>query len=474
MRFALLTLAVLGSVGQATEPKTEVARLSSRSFAEREAAAKSLEEFGTSALPELRKALAEDSDAEVQLRAADLIDRIQRRAEMIRLTRGQPVALDYKDRPLDAAIIDLRAKLGIPLVLHPSVKAPGRLITVVSGELPPWQALEKFCAAAGLMEQLKPDAKAEIKAPLRTDRRKKVRFEEADDGPGMGAQSLGGPGDVPVTLVDGQSSPPADCRTGIRVRALPMSYLGSGIDRGLGELTLNLDVAPQAESNWVNTTEIRIGKASTVAGLELQTVWKPDRVATSRIFFSQSDMGRAKSLEAALPARTNPRVLPVTFKMPQGEVKSLAKLEGLVLGEILAANQTLVEMDNIVEGAEGAGPQGSTLTVVSMTTDPKSKALSMVLRTSSSSAVWESARRTFGNFESLLNSESFSKLVFQDADGKLVPHTCTYKINKGDGIRVIFEGTIQFHAGIPAKLVLMGTKLVSVALPFQLKDVPLE
>ena len=283
MRTALLISALLGLTGhfaggaEPVQPESLIAQLASGSFAEREAATKSLRELGTIALPGLKKTLAENANPEVQDRVAGLLAKIQSDSDSALLTVGKPIALDFKDRPLNAAITDLRAKLGIPLVLHPTVKDATRLITVISGELPPWQALERFCTAARLMEQSKADAKADVKAPARTGRRKLQL--ESSDGAVLIAQFLGRPGDVPVTLVDGQSSPSADRRTGVRVQALPMSYPGSGIDRNLGELTLNIDVAPQTGLNWVNTTEVRIGKASTSGGRELQTVWKPDPAA---------------------------------------------------------------------------------------------------------------------------------------------------------------------------------------------------
>ncbi len=492
MRNALLTLMALCGVwssGSAAEPKPEslVVHLASRSFAEREAATKALEVLGTAALPALQKAIAENPDPEVQLRAAGLIERIQKRADMIRLTRGKPVAFDFRNRRLSEAVAELRTKLDIPLLLHPhpsAVKNPSRLITAKSEELPPWEALEKFCAAAGLMERFEssPDLEKLFGKPQKRD------LEVTDNMPlvprGSDAKVLGRPGEAPVILVDGKSTLPADRRTGVRVQAMPMSYPGSGLDRNTGELTLHLDVAPQQGLNWTVTHEIRIGKATTIGGRELRTMWKPD--ANKSLIPIRSDEiepGGLTELETPTKSRCpNPRVLSVTFKTDDSDLKSLSQLEGLVLGEILASDQSLVSIDNLAEsvGMEVAGPQGSTLSVVSMTTDAKSKAVTLILRINNSIAVWESARRNFGNVDSLLNSDSFSRFVFYDAEGKPIPQTCVYKINKGDGIRVIFEGTIRLAVGDgkaplkPVKMRLTGTKIVGVAVPFQLKDVPLE
>jgi len=463
-----------------------VAQLASRSFPEREAATKALFELGPAALPALRKALAENSNAEVQDRAAGLASKIQLASDAMMLTRGKPVAFDFRDRPLNAAVAELRTKLGIPLNLHPGVKDPARLITVKTDELPPWQALEKFCAAVGLTEQLTPDAKPEAN-PL-TGRRpvRQLQPIEIYDGQQMGVQLLGRPGDVVVVLIDGASSPPADRRGGVRVSALPVRYPGSGIDRNTGEITLHLDIAPQQGLNWIATTEIRIGKATAASGQELRAVWKPDGLQRANPN-SEIELGfRVYDLETPIPSlRTNPRVLPVIFKTGDGEFKSLRNLEGLILGEIAQPNVPVIVVDDIAGsiGQSFAGPGDSTLTLVSMKIDVKSNSTTLVLRASGANqfAGRQFQRRPAGNAEAVLNFQSFAKIRYTDADGKAMPQPpIQMSSSTSDGIRDTYEVTLRFGSGggktatQPAKLVLTGTKMIPVSLPFALKDVPLE
>lgn len=492
MRNALLTLVAFGGGWTSAlaadpapaNPKADglIARLASPSYAEREAATKSLQELGTEALPGLKKAQAENSNPEVQTRVANIVAKIQLDADVASLTQGKPVALDFQDKPLNVALAELRTKTGIPLTLHTTVQDPARSVTVKTDALPPWIAIEKFCVAAGLTEQLKPDAKAEVKP--QTGRRPIRRNVENYDGPGLGAQLLGRPGDVAVILVDGLATLPADRRGGVRIQALPMSYPGSGIDPIAGELTLHLDVAPQAGLNWTYTSEIRIGKAKTSDGKELQTIWKPDVVPLANPY--DLEQFQVDSIEIELPVkstRTNPRVLPLTFKIDAGELKSLSKLDGLILGEIAQPNQPIVEVAELATalGQTFAGPNDSSLTIVSMTTDEKSKSTTLVLRASCTSA-WavRQVRQRVGTNDSSINFQSFAKIRYFDADGKAMTQPLVRQSSSsGDGVRETYEVSIRFGttgatAPKPVKMVLHGTKIVPVALPFSLKDVPLE
>src|SRR5262249_38501900 len=144
-----------------------VAGLGSDEFSERESAARRLERMGTTALPALRNA-CKSSDPEVRRRAASLVERIERTAESARLLTVAPVTFNYVNVPLGTAAPDSRSLTRIPIALDPDgVANPSRPITVTSGPLPPWQALEVFCKAAGLKESFQ----SELPPPKPTIRR---------------------------------------------------------------------------------------------------------------------------------------------------------------------------------------------------------------------------------------------------------------------------------------------------------------
>src|SRR5204862_7077262 len=114
-----------------------------------------LDALGAAALDALRKS-ASASDPETRRRAAELADRIEVRLTAIRLLTPTLVQLDYKDTPLAAAVVDLAKRTGAPITLASPDAFGGRTVTVASGPLPFWEALELFCRQAGLHEREDP------------------------------------------------------------------------------------------------------------------------------------------------------------------------------------------------------------------------------------------------------------------------------------------------------------------------------
>jgi len=482
---AVAALALIGNAAVAAEPDDSIAQLASRSYAEREAATKSLDALGTTALPALQKALAESSNPEVQLRVRGLIAKIQRRADSMLFIQAKPVSFDFQERPLSSAVADIRSKTGIPLALDPSVKDKVRPITLKLDELPPWQAIERFCAAAGLRETLTPNAKPEAKGgrPGRRPNRL-VEFEN----PGV-AQSLARPEDLPIVLVEGKNNGAVDSTGGIRIRALPLTYAGSGADRSAGEVKLHFDVAPQPGLNWLETKEIRIGRATSATGRELSALFRPEAIP-SPFAGNEDGIGIAiDSIEGDIPilkpTRTNSRAVPVTFKAEERDGKSLRNLEGLIIGEVARPNRPILTIDDLA-AANGVvyGSQNSTLTVVSMTSDAKSGSTKLVLRIGGPSnfdGMQQAGPRGNRLGEIGLSERSIRNIRYYDADGRLMKQPVQQGSNAmSDGFSESVEMTLRFGSGAsniapkPVKLVLMGTEIVTVEVPFKLKDVPLE
>jgi RNA polymerase sigma factor (sigma-70 family) len=129
-----------------------IEQLGSDSFAEREKATKELEKIGAAALPALRKA-AESDDGERRKRASDLLRKIEGRAERDKVLAPKRVHLVYKDTPLAKAVADFKKKSGYDLALSdPQGKLKARTVTLDTGEVTFWQALDQFCKKAGLIE----------------------------------------------------------------------------------------------------------------------------------------------------------------------------------------------------------------------------------------------------------------------------------------------------------------------------------
>src|SRR5207247_422067 len=122
-------------------------------FAAREAAMTALDQLGGTALPALKAALR-SSDAEVQWRAEEVAQRIERRLEVQRLLKPRTVRLSYKDTPVAEAVADFAQKTGFQVQILDAERAKiTRKITLDTGDVPFWQAYQRLCEAAGLVER---------------------------------------------------------------------------------------------------------------------------------------------------------------------------------------------------------------------------------------------------------------------------------------------------------------------------------
>ncbi|MDY3552236.1 hypothetical protein R5W24_001316 [Gemmata sp. JC717] len=159
MRSALLLCVALGAVAGAAPVQPVGPRdiprlidaLGSEDFAEREAATKRLDELNLLALAGLRAATRSENP-EVADRAKDLVKRIERRAANDRLLAPTTVELDATDAPLDTVLAALSKQAGCEVVVGgPRANdTAGAKVTVATGKVPFWVAVQKVCAAGRL------------------------------------------------------------------------------------------------------------------------------------------------------------------------------------------------------------------------------------------------------------------------------------------------------------------------------------
>ncbi len=168
-----------------------VARLGSDDFRDREAAAAGLEKSGPAAIPALREA-AGSTNPEVRQRAAAILFKLRRTAESNELLVPKKVTLTYRDMPLGTAINDLKTRTGLNITLDISrVADPLRKVTCVTGEVPLWEAVERFCDAAGLREAYR----LELDVPKQPPQGRRVYVPPP---------TIPMPDAVPVVLIDGK------------------------------------------------------------------------------------------------------------------------------------------------------------------------------------------------------------------------------------------------------------------------------
>ena len=157
---ALTGLAVVpGHITGETKDKIDAAaidklveQLGSDTFAEREAASAALAKMGKPALGSLRKAMT-SKDNEIRKRAKDILTKLEKEVASAEVLTPTKVHLVYKDTPLKEALEDFKKQTGARIVLHdPDKKLEKTKVTLDTGKTTFWDALEKFCDAAGVVE----------------------------------------------------------------------------------------------------------------------------------------------------------------------------------------------------------------------------------------------------------------------------------------------------------------------------------
>jgi hypothetical protein len=144
------SLAIIVFLGQApvADPSGLVAQLGSRHYAEREAAAQSLEHLGYEALPALRLARS-SRDLEIRTRATYLVNRI----EGALLTQPTLIALDFQDRPLPEVLKAIGEQAGVQLTVTNEAVPPLSTRRLTLREPRPvtlWKAIDRLCDAGQL------------------------------------------------------------------------------------------------------------------------------------------------------------------------------------------------------------------------------------------------------------------------------------------------------------------------------------
>jgi hypothetical protein len=239
-----------------------VSQLGSDNFSDREQAFTKLEEIGTPALEALKKA-AKSEDAETRRRAEDLLEKIEAKARSEELLAPTRVKLAYKDTPVPEAVADFAKRTGRPVVLSPELvqKFADRKVTVESGELSFWEALDLLSRKAGLTESF------HVNVPL------------VPAPPGFGAKrpALARPvfmgGIDQIVLTEGKPSElPIYFGGAARVRQLPADAPILERKPADKELQIGLGVALEGTARLLAVTGVKIDKAQDDQGQSLAVI----------------------------------------------------------------------------------------------------------------------------------------------------------------------------------------------------------
>ncbi len=274
-----------------------IAQLGSDDFDEREKASADLEAVGDPAYAALREA-AKSTDEEVHKRAEILIGKIEKRRESAEALKPKHVHLVYKDTPLADAVADFKKQTGYDITLNdPENKLKDRKITLDTGDVTFWQAMDQFCDKAGLQEAdvtanglAAPIGPVPVRAPRLKFRQgviNPVPVPPAANGPALQVAAqpvpplpppppvgvgviVAAPGLPPgvapsagadaITLTDGKADPlPTDASSAVRVQALlKADSFGPAPD---GEILIGLRLSIEPRMLLQNVDKVKVGKA---------------------------------------------------------------------------------------------------------------------------------------------------------------------------------------------------------------------
>ena len=452
-----------------------VHRLGSPDYADREAATRALLDLGAPALDALRRA-ARHPDEEVRTRASRLVRQIEQRAASARLLAPQRIRLAYNNAPVTAVVEDLAQKTGLRIHLEgDTARLAGRTVTMDTGERTLWEAFDRVCTVAGLVERVPPPRPRETIAAVQTIRTIGNRTYIEDDR-GEDEEDRG------LILADGPPVRVPTCYAGaVRVRALPAAGRAEA-KQADGELAVVLDVTTEPRLRWQRVVRVRVDRAVDDQGQVLTQLSKFDREPLRLV----PPQGRGRWGAAVPPGIDLPeppgtvRRTTVWLRAGPRPARALTELTGVLSAQVQAPPRPLMTVPDVLRsaGAVVTSPAGGSLRVVEVRrlddgqvrwrihlTAPLTRPGLVLVNGRLIGEVEESVEATAANF------------TLHDAQGRPLAITG----EAGTELTGAGRYTQQFELtytpapgrGEPATLVYTGWTTAILDVPFTLEDVPL-
>jgi hypothetical protein len=208
--------------------------------------------------PETPKSEIPQTEAPVAQKAGDDL--------ATRLLAPKRVKLVFKDTPLAEAVADFKKQSGYEISLSdPDGKLRVRTITLDTGEVTFWQALDQLCLKAGLVESPPPPAKALPELPGGFGEFPKPPVpgqRETAQPPGAGREANG------IILTDGKAvQVPTDGSTSVRVRTEAIGKIVEG-----DQFLFRVQITPEPKLHGIKIVAVRIKKAIDSVGQNLEPV----------------------------------------------------------------------------------------------------------------------------------------------------------------------------------------------------------
>jgi hypothetical protein len=405
---------------------------------------------------------------------------------------GDKFSQELGDATLNKAVADFQTKSGYTIHLHdPDGKLKDRKITLDTEETTFWHAVALFCDKAELSEAIIEDLMPARKQPG------------------------GAPPAVPWWPKTGQElilkagkakKVPTDDRCAIRIQALAKADLPGNFYEG--EITLPLEVSLEPKLTW-NTSQswrktlqsIHVDKAVDDQGQKLTKVIPKIEGATGVDVSSKPP--RIRKMDPQVQQRMSQRPFPARSKMGgvgltevvilefrkgAKEAKSLKELKGVLTMQLRSEVRPVIVADklNKAAGKTFKGDGGGSVKIVNVASEEEQTTIKLEFEQGDVMPLLRDL--TPGEGIALGGAGQFTYrmwgLCIQDDKGKSLPidgsrsQGITSMARRGnDGPRKITTYTLvcphDKDKGKPAKVVYLGRKLVTVEVPFALKDVPL-
>jgi hypothetical protein len=380
MRTAIFVLTcVLGSLlapadgaraaDKGNDPSNRVGRLITQlgndAFVQREAAMKQLEAIGPPALEALRKSV-NSPDPEIKRRVRELVQRLEKRAETEKALAPTKVRLSCKDTPLNEVLAGFAKKSGATLAFQGDrARLTERRLTLDTGEVPFWQALDQVCRKAGLA-----DSELSVGAELRTGRPQPpggralppvIEARQAVNRPiEVFRGDVAGLSGAAIALRDGAAEAlPTFVSGALRVRALAdrTGHLATA-----GQTGVNLAVAVEPKLTLRAIKRVRVEKAVDDRGQTLEPA--PADVAAPRVDATLR-MERMTRRRRGNERPPHQQTVAVHFKRADMPSHALKELKGVLVAQVMTPPEPVVTIADVrkATGQTARGKNGGAVTV---------------------------------------------------------------------------------------------------------------
>jgi hypothetical protein len=451
-----------------------ILQLGSNRFEDREEASQTLEACGSAALDALRTA-TRSTDPEVRRRATALVRQIEQRMATAQFLAPQRVRLHYQGTPLAEAIEDFSRRTGLPIKVQMDKNAPAdRPLTLNTGEVPFWEALEQFCGAGNLMEK-KP---ASERSPGVVVSSTEVIIVNGNIRP-MASNILHGDiTEKPESLVltAGKARPlPTHYAGALRIQALPPEAAANP-DK---EVMVTLEITVEPRLKWQKPLGLRIQEARDEHGQSLAHRPKPLSAPVVNGAMIVNGVPYTPDSTAAV------RQVPVRLQAGEKPSKVLKELSGTLTGLVQSDIEALVTVDRVLQasGQQVRGAGGSSVKVLTVSRQDDGQ-IKLGVQVESPPRGLNDGSSLTGNTIMIVNGrrvgvedESLRAANFALLDNKGRPFEVVRAENTGrraglaQELELIYQPTAEQTE--PARFVYRGRRSVVVEVPFRLEDVPL-